>query len=289
MNFGITVPNFGPFHHPRAMANLARQAEEAGWDGFFVWDHLLPMPIPVCDPWIALAAVAVNTEQIKLGPLVTPLPRRRPQKVARETVSLDQLSGGRLILGVGIGSGPSEWEYLGEEADQRKRGDMLDEALEILSKAWSGDQFSYNGTHYKIKGDLPGGRAQFLPKAVQEKIPIWVGGVWPNKRPFRRAAGYDGVIPIMSLMGDVPSPEELREILRYIKDHRTIETRFDVVICGRTADGADTEKVVSYERAGATWWLETIDPFSFGWKFEGEMPIEAMNARVSAGPPKVSR
>ncbi len=295
MQYGITVPAIGPLSHPRTLVEMAVEAEAAGWDGFFLWDHVLFGPAPAGDPWIALAAIAVSTDRIRLGPMVTALPRRRPWKLARETVTLDHLSGGRLILGVGIGAGPWDWDYLGEESDIRRRGEMLDEGLEILTKAWSGEPFSHSGKHYKVMGDLRDGSAVFLPPPVQvPRIPIWVGGTWPNLRPFRRAARWDGVIPVKAGMelGGMIAPEDLKEIADYTREHRPAgdDRFFDVVASGRTS-GVDPEKdaktISARQEVGATWWLETIDPLSFGWRWEGDWPVEDMRARVRCGPPRV--
>jgi alkanesulfonate monooxygenase SsuD/methylene tetrahydromethanopterin reductase-like flavin-dependent oxidoreductase (luciferase family) len=145
MKFGIYLPNFGPFGDARVLADLAREAENAGWDGFFIWDHIAGGNLPIVDPWVALAAIAIATRKIRIGTTVTPLPRRRPWKVAREAVSIDHLSGGRLTLGVGIGLGDAEWAHLGEETDLKKRGAMLDEGLSVLIGLWSGEPFSYAG------------------------------------------------------------------------------------------------------------------------------------------------
>ena len=137
MNYGIYLPPFGPYSDARVLADLARDAEQTGWDGFFLWDHIAPAPDwpkPMVDPWIALTAVALNTQTIQFGPMVTPLPRRRPWKYARETVSLDRLSGGRLIAGVGIGLGDQEWDRLDEETDIKTRGAMLDEGIASVAK-----------------------------------------------------------------------------------------------------------------------------------------------------------
>ncbi|HEU5199002.1 MAG TPA: LLM class flavin-dependent oxidoreductase [Ktedonobacterales bacterium] len=190
MRYGIHVPNFGDWPNPRTLAELAREAEETGWDGFFLWDHLQTDPVmPFADPWVALAAMAQQTERIRLGPLVTPLPRRRPWQVARETVSVDQLSGGRLVLGVGIGiNGWREYSAFGEPTDKVLHGAMLDEGLEVLTSLWSGEPFSFQGQHYQAQDVC------FLPKPVQQpRIPIWVAGIWPNKKPFRRAVRWDGI------------------------------------------------------------------------------------------------
>ncbi|GAB4475076.1 MAG: hypothetical protein Kow00124_15690 [Anaerolineae bacterium] len=293
MQYGISVPNFGPYHHPRALAGLAREAEDAGWDGFFVWDHIAWGDAPLGDPWIALAAIAMTTERLRIGPLITPLPRRRPQKAARETVSLDHLSGGRVVLGVGTGGHPDEWALLGDEADARTRGMMLDEALELLTLFWRGEPFTFEGAYYRA-GGVAGptkDQAQFLPRPVQQpRIPVWVGGKWPNRPPFRRAARWDGVVPMRVgvELGQTIAPEDVRELVRYTLDRREGAGPFDVVISGQTGGrdrAADAARVSLYEDAGATWWVETIDPWSRGWDGRGGWPLDAMRARVLAGPP----
>src|SRR5919202_2140498 len=159
MRYGVTVPNFGECFDPRTLAEMAREAEAAGWDGFFLWDHVQFMPTPTVDPWVALAAIALATERVRIGPLVTPLPRRRPVKLARETVSLDHLSNGRLVLGVGIGD-PVQWEFgwFGEPTEAKHRGAMLDEGLAILDGLWSGEPFAFSGAHSRLE------RMRFLPR-----------------------------------------------------------------------------------------------------------------------------
>jgi alkanesulfonate monooxygenase SsuD/methylene tetrahydromethanopterin reductase-like flavin-dependent oxidoreductase (luciferase family) len=297
MHYGVILPNFGDYFDPRSLASLASDAEQAGWDGFFLWDHTLAWPEPIVDPWIALAAVALATERLRLGTIVTPLPRRRPTKLAREVVSLDHLSGGRVVLGVGIGVGPWEWDYLAEETDLRRRGAMLDEGLDLLSKLWSGEPVLHKGEYYNFQGD--GGPEDptvapvpFLPPTVQQpRVPIWVAGTWPHKAPFRRAAKWDGVVPTRQGEGMVNelSPDEVREIVAFIDDHRTRDEPFDVVISGHTeADDANkaAAHVQPYAEAGATWWLEDISPWAYGWQWEGRWPIEAMNARIRGGPPR---
>jgi alkanesulfonate monooxygenase SsuD/methylene tetrahydromethanopterin reductase-like flavin-dependent oxidoreductase (luciferase family) len=291
VQYGITIPPFGECFDPRTLARLAREAEEAGWDGFFVWDHLLYGPVPVADPWVALTAIVLSTQRIRIGPMVTPLPRRRPAKLAREAVSIDHLSGGRLILGVGIGAGPWEWEYLGEERDVRVRGAMLDEGLEALAGLISGKPFSHSGRYYSVEGELPDGRraAQFLPASVQApRIPVWVGGAWPNKRPFRRAARWDGAVPMKAGCGML-TPDEVRSIAGYIARHRTSPNRFEIVVAGETpgddpARGAQI--VAAYADARMTWWLENIHPWRFGWQWKGPWPVAEMEARIGQGPPR---
>ena len=155
MYYGIYVPNFGDETNVRMLATLAREAEEASWDGFFVWDHILYRsnpPVSMVDPWVALTAIAMTTERIRIGTTVTPLARRHPWKLARETVSLDHLSRGRLILGVGLGDPPKvEFAQFGEESDDRIRAAKLDEGLEVVTGLWSGKPFRYQGTHYRIQ------------------------------------------------------------------------------------------------------------------------------------------
>jgi probable F420-dependent oxidoreductase len=276
MRYGIDVPNFGDFGNPRTLADLAREAEEAGWDGFFFWDHLqTAQPVPFTDPWVALAAMAARTERIRLGTLVTPLPRRRPWKLARETVSVDQLSGGRLVLGVGIGI--NEWrEYsaFGEPTDEAQHGAMLDEGLEVLTGLWSGEPFSFQGQQYQVQ------EAQFLPRPVQQpRIPIWVAGIWPHKKPFRRAARWDGVFP---LLDNKPLlPDDIRAMLAYIRQQRTSAEPFDVVAVGwayEQGKEAGDALLADYADAGATWWLEGFNP---------EDTAADARARIQQGPPRV--
>lgn len=278
MRFAINVPNFGEFSDVRAMAELAREAEDAGWDGFFIWDHIgSDWPAPVADPWVLLAAMAMTTQRITLAPLVTPLPRRRPWKLARETTTLDHLTNGRLVLGVGIGSDVGrEYSAYGEPADDKLHGAMLDEALEVLQGLWSGEQFSFSGQHYTLH------EARFLPRPVQQpRIPIWVAGYWPNKRPLRRAARWDGVVPIRKDEQPV-TPEDCRAVWAYVREHRTSTEPFDLVVAGfvgnlETAEA--TAKLDEYAAAGVTWWQEGFLP--------GDTRA-ALRERIRQGPPHLS-
>ena len=188
------MPLFDELADPAVVARLSAEAEEAGWHGVFVWDNLrFQEPVvDVADPWITLAAMATATERIRLGPMVTPLARRRPVKVARETATLDRLSGGRLTLGVGLGSDgfASEYSITGEELDDRRRAGMLDESLEILAAAWSGEPVHHRGEHYTVDG------MRFLPRPVQRPgVPVWVAGYYGKPRPVRRAARLPGFLP----------------------------------------------------------------------------------------------
>src|SRR5947209_11282676 len=236
MQYGVYVPIFGPYGDARVLANLAYEAEEAGWDGFFLWDQvskttLTPTVDAMVDPWIALAAIALRTRTIRLGPLVTPLPRRRPWMVARETVSLDHLSAGRLIFGVGSGGGYFDFEALGEPSDAKTLAGLLDEGLEVLTGLWRGEPYHHEGSAYHIK------EAQFLPRPLQSpRIPIWVAGMWPAKGPLRRAARFDGVIPIgrdLPLSGML-TPTQMQEIVRFVVSQPGYTPPFEVVHLGIT-------------------------------------------------------
>ncbi|HEV2462032.1 MAG TPA: TIGR03619 family F420-dependent LLM class oxidoreductase [Ktedonobacterales bacterium] len=292
MRYGVFLPPFGPCADLATLTALAADAEEAGWDGFFLWDDITTGdPMPVADPWIAMAAIAVRTQTLRLGATVTPLPRRRPWKVAREAITLDHLSQGRLIVGVGLGISHSEFDDLGEETDLKVRGAMLDEGLDILAGLWSGEPFQYEGTHYHIR------KAQFLPRPVQTpRIPIWVGGSWPLKAPFRRAARWDGVFPLgrdLSLTEQL-APEDVQGILSIVHEQRAqagIEDKpIDVVHCGLssgTDQQADRALARTYADVGVTWWLEHLVPERWGsWS---EWPLEAMRERVRQGPPRAAR
>jgi alkanesulfonate monooxygenase SsuD/methylene tetrahydromethanopterin reductase-like flavin-dependent oxidoreductase (luciferase family) len=226
---GIFVAPFDELVDPRTVAELAAQAEDRGWDGFFLWDHIRyrPPTEAVADPWIALSAIALATERLRIGPLVTPLARRRMQKLARETTTLDLLSRGRLTLGVGLGGDRNgEFEPFGDPGDPRERARRLDEGLEELNGYWT---------------------AEFKPPPVQQpRIPIWVAGRWPNRRPLRRAAQWDGFFPIdLTGPGDLAVfAEELRE-LRQGNDNP-----FDLIV-----EIAPDEDPEPWEDAGATWVL----------------------------------
>ncbi|MGI9057527.1 MAG: LLM class flavin-dependent oxidoreductase [Ktedonobacteraceae bacterium] len=281
MQFAIDIPHFGPFSNPHVPAELAHEAEEAGWDGFFVWDHInyklagVTGPVVIADPWIQLAAIALRTRRIKLGPMVTPLPRRRPWKLAREAVTLDHLSAGRLILGIGLGSDRSgEYSDFGETADAKIRGEMLDEGLAVLTQLWSGEEFSYEGRHYQLS------QVQFLPKPLQQpRIPIWIAGFWPNKKPIRRAAKFDGVFPLMRERA--LTPDDFREIIDSTRVQRTQASHFDVVVGGQTSGtnkAQDAAQVASFAEVGATWWIESFYPHH---------TLEQVRERIQQGPPQL--
>lgn len=276
MRFALNLPAFSTLADARALADLAHEAEDNGWDGFFIWDHLQTEPgTPVADPWVTLSAIAMRTERIRFGALVTPLPRRRPWQFARETATLDQLSSGRLIVGVGIGG---DWwgEYSGfdEPTGDKTHAEMLDEGLDIVTGLWSGKPFSYEGRHYTIHD------AQFLPTPVQTpRIPIWVAGIWPRKAPMRRAARWDGVCAMVE-PGTI-QPGEIRELVAYIREHRTTHEPFDVAMAGYVGNddpGKARALLRRYAEAGVTWWQEGFLPTD---------TLDDVRARIRQGPPKL--
>jgi alkanesulfonate monooxygenase SsuD/methylene tetrahydromethanopterin reductase-like flavin-dependent oxidoreductase (luciferase family) len=260
---------------PADLVQLGVDAERAGFDGFFLWDHLVWSDSgegpPILDPWQLLAAVAVNTTTINIGTMITPVPRRRPWQLAKETTTLDRLSGGRLILGVGIGS-PSHGDFgvFGEPADERVRAELLDEGLDVLTGLWSGDWFSYRGRHYNI------GPVRFSPLPVQRpRIPIWAGGILPSARPIARAARWDGMVPINAEQDLVPA-QELAAVHDRIARLRG-SAGFDLVVWAGLEQAAGQVEAVlpAYQQAGVTWWIECARPEADWW--------ERTKARVSRG------
>jgi alkanesulfonate monooxygenase SsuD/methylene tetrahydromethanopterin reductase-like flavin-dependent oxidoreductase (luciferase family) len=247
---GLFLPIFDELSDPVLVARLAAEAEEAGWDGVFVWDHISYRdPVrAVADPWVTLSAVATSTSGVRLGPMITPLPRRRPVVVARQIASLDQLSAGRFVFGVGIGSdGAGELSATGEELDDRTRGAMLDEGLAILRAAWTGDRVDHQGEHYTVNG------LTLLPTPVQPAgPPVWVAARYGNRKPLRRAAQHDGVFPI-----DLENADQLIEVIDDVREMQTDKhTPYDVVV--GLLPGVDP---APYVAAGATWCLASFSPY----------------------------
>ena len=267
MKFGLHVPAV----RPHELIRMAEEAEAAGWDGMFIWDHVVwtaPSNQPVTEPWVTLGAMAMATERIRVGPMVTPLPRRRPWQVARQAVTLDQLSNGRAVLGVGLGGDWfGDYSRFGEPADDRTHGAQLDEALDVIAGLWSAEPFSYAGQHYTVRD------TQFLPAPVQRpRIPIWVAGVWPGTKPFRRAARYDGVAPIGRGESDRIAIDEVRDVVAYVRQHRASAEPFDVVLAGPPLR---PEQYAAYAEAGATWYQDgfTLDD-----------SVDAVRAHIRRGP-----
>lgn len=297
MHFAVDLPCFGTCADAALLATLAHEAEESGWDGFFLWDVLRLGDAPVVDPWVALSAVAVQTQHIRFGPMVTPLPRRRPWLVARASASLDRLSGGRLILGVGTGSGIEDWDDLGEATSPRERGEMLDESLALLTRLWQGHPVTHQGAHYQLR------EVCFLPPPAQHpRIPIWVAGTWPHPAPFRRAARWDGVVPFKVGMAynTMLTPRDIHEVVTFIRTLRssteqpepteatpaapTLEVAHWGITWGEEK-GQEAELIAAYAEAGVTWWRENLSPWRFGWRGQESWSVEPLRERIRQGPP----
>ena len=260
MRFSINVPNFGDFADARTMAVVATAAEQAGWDALFVWDHVVHRGHrrPFGDPWMLLTAAALATSRIRLGTLVTPVARRRPQQLARQVATLDAISGGRVIFGAGLG-GPIEDEYgsFGETTDPVVLAERLDEGLDLLQRFWSGQPVNHHGKHYQVRD------VTLLPATVQRpRPPVWVAGFWPHRRPMRRAARWDGAVPLFTAArhGHAPPRDQLRDLVTYVHQHRGDwpEGTFEIVVGGVSpGDPAKAHDLIGpLIDAGATWWDE---------------------------------
>jgi alkanesulfonate monooxygenase SsuD/methylene tetrahydromethanopterin reductase-like flavin-dependent oxidoreductase (luciferase family) len=256
---------------PRSAAELAAQAEQAGWDGVFTWDGIAVGEMETYDPWVTMAAMAMTTTRVRLGAMLTPPARRRPWKLAREATSIDVLSGGRLVLPVGLGAvDDGGFGNVGEPTDRRTRAERTDEALAILDGLWSGQPFAFDGRHYRF------GPMAFRPTPVQRpRIPIWVVGGWPSERSMERVLRWDGLLPY-SLDGPL-TPRMLAEMVGWIAQRRSLDG-FDVIVEGTTpSDPAAAAAVVAqWREVGATWWIES------DWE---KGTVEGLRQRIAAGPP----
>lgn len=275
MKYGYVFPRANIFE----AIESAKIAEETGWDGFFVWE-----PTYGIDAWVTLAAIAVETDKIRLGTLLSPPSRMRPWKLASEVISLDVLSKGRITLSVGLGAIDTGFAELGENIDLKTRAELLDESLDILEGLWSANMSNYDGNHYKIKNLF---ESDFFnrhppPELVQKpRIPIWVVGAWPYKKSMTRALKYDGIIPIIKNKQGVfeeITPEHIHDIKEYIKKNRDANNHYDIIIEGKTP-GDNFEAIIEpYVNAGVTWWIES------DWITKD---ISNLHKRVEQGPPKI--
>ena len=280
MRYGFVIPK----GDPRTVAELAHELEEAGWDGAFYWDGMAVQGADagdIYDPWVVMAAMAMRTERVRLGALITPPSRRRPWKLARETMTLDHLSAGRLIVPVGLGAVDDQgFAKVGEVTDRKTRAALLDESLEILTGLWSGEPFAFHGDHYQV------GEMTFRPTPVQRpRPPIWVVGGFPRLKSMARALRYDGIL--LNFLGADGSqqegtPERYADAVAYVVAHRTEPGPFDVVVEGTTlADdpAAAAARVRPFAEAGGTWWIESP------WQAPNDVPD--LSQRIAAGPPRV--
>ena len=272
LRYGLYLPPFGPFGDPAALVDLAMRAEASGWDGVFLWDHLVSGALPIADPWTTLGAIAHATRDLWFGPMVAPLPRRRPWVVARQASTLSRLSGGRLILGTGLGSDESgDFSRFGEPAGLRTRSAMYDEGLEILRAMWSGRAFRHDGQHYRVT--LGEGAPDPYP------VPVWVASSTGHPRVIRRAAACDGIFP--NPEGHTPTPDDIAGTLAALRRAGLPGDRaFDVAVAGNASPAWQepvTVDVTGLAQAGMTWWMESLIDFD---------PLELSLEIVDAGPPR---
>lgn len=273
MKYGFVLPT-GDI---RTAGEIGHEAEQAGWDGLFVWDSVWGT-----DAAVMMAAIAMRTERIRIGTLLTPVSRHRPWKLAGEISTLDNLSNGRIILSVGLGAPDTGFASFGEETDRKVRAELLDEGLEIMTGLWKGQPFSYNGKHYTIKPTtFP------APESPVQKprVPIWVVGAWQREKSMARVLRYDGLLP--NILGSdnkhiEPKPEDIRAMKAYVDEKRTEKTPFDIIVEGRTSNKERDKQQALIQpmiEAGATWWIENM------WTPPNSM--KEVRKRITDGPPKV--
>jgi len=276
MRYGIIVTT----GDPRTAARLAADAETAGWDGVFTWDAIAIGPTEAWDPWVTMSAMAMTTQRVTLGAIVTPPSRRRPWKLAREAASVDHLSGGRLVLPVGLGAlDDAGFGGVGEPTDARTRAELLDESLAILDGLWSGEPFGFAGRHYRFEP------MTFRPTPVQRpRVPIWVVGAWPSERSMARAARWDGLLAQpMTGAAEKWAPATMAKAVAWVRDRRAADGLvgpYDVIASDATPadDPADARATVAAWRdAGATWWIEA------DWE---TTTLDPLARRIAAGPPR---
>ena len=259
MKYGFVLP----YGEARDCAKFAELAEKSGWDGFFVWE-----PVWGIDAWVCLTAAAMTTERIRLGTMLTPLSRCRPWKLASETATLDRLSGGRVILSIGLGAVDTGFEAFGEETDRRTRAELVDEGLEILAGLWKGQPFEFKGQHYQLQP------TDFLPPPapIQQPIPVWVVGAWPYPKSMGRALRHQGCIPYHPDM----TPAMMGELVAWCSER--CQSPLDIVYENHHGEAGLAERA-AWEQAGVTWWLESL------WQHQQSPDLqELIQTRLERGP-----
>lgn len=274
MKYGFVIPGGDVLE----LVEVAQEIEGAGWDAVFVADGVYGT-----DPWVSLGAIGARTERVRLGTLLTPVSRRRPWKLASEVATLDRLTNGRAVLTVGLGATDTGFEGVGEVTDRKVRAQLLDEGLEVMSRFWSGQPFTFEGEHYKVRW----GTGWTYTPVQQPRVPIWVVGAWPRLLTIRRAARWDGVAAAkLSEDGHFsqPSPADIREMKAYIDEQRALNGQtgaFDIIVEGVTPgdDSSAADILQPLAEAGVTWWIESM------WDARGGK--KAVRKRIKQGPPKV--
>jgi alkanesulfonate monooxygenase SsuD/methylene tetrahydromethanopterin reductase-like flavin-dependent oxidoreductase (luciferase family) len=277
MQYGFVLP----FTDPKILVELGPEVERAGWDGVFVAEMIWGP-----DAWVALSGIAVQTGRIKLGTMLSPISRMRPWKIASEAATLDQLSGGRVILAVGLGALDTGFAEFGEVTDRAIRNELIDESLEIMQRLWTGEPFQFRGKHYQI--DTLSLSAEIQAWGVrpvqQPRIPIWLTGVWPPKKSMHRALRFDGILPNYinqdGSFGD-HSVEAIAGMRAFVED-ANLDHPVAIVLEGNTASNSAEEitRVEAWREAGGTWWIESP------WDHMND--LDRVLARIKLGPPRIA-
>ncbi|MFD2469435.1 LLM class flavin-dependent oxidoreductase [Amycolatopsis silviterrae] len=272
VRYGLYLPPFGPFGDPADLVDLAVRAEAAGWDGVFLWDHVVPAMPPIADTWTTLAAIAQATDRVRLGPMVTPPSRRRPWVLARQAATVARLSRGRLILGTGIGSDETgDFSRFADPSSPAVLSSRTDEALEIVRSMWAGKAVRHEGPHYQVTLDAA--------EPTPYPIPVWTASTTEHERVLQRAAGSDGIFP--NTGPRPPSPEALASLVARV---RPPDRPYDVAVTGNASpawedpDAVDPAALAALAEAGMTWWMESLIHFD---------PLDLSLTIVDAGPPRI--
>jgi alkanesulfonate monooxygenase SsuD/methylene tetrahydromethanopterin reductase-like flavin-dependent oxidoreductase (luciferase family) len=275
MRYGFVLPS----GDAADVGELAAVAEHAGWDGLFVWEAVWGV-----DAWVSLAVAAVATSTIRLGTMLTPLPRRRPWDLASQTATVDRLSGGRVVLSVGLGAVHPGWTAFEADPGRKVRAELLDEGLDVLTGLWAGQPFAYEGTHHRV---TPTDFAVPAPPVQRPRIPVWCVGLDGSTRSMGRAARWDGLLPMVRDTGGVrqPTPAELPGVIaraHALRRDQGIDGGLDVIVEGVTAaedPDAGAATTAAWAAAGATWFIQA------DWS-EGGGAVDASRTRLEAGPPR---
>lgn len=272
MRYGFVLPG----GTARELVERAVQAEDAGWDAVFVWEAAYGP-----DAWTVLAAAAERTSRIRLGTMLTPLPWRRPWKVASQVATLDQLSDGRAILAVGLGAPEVSTARPLDSVDRRERAALLDDGIDVIDALWSG-ALTYDGPQFQL--DFTGGPITVMRPVQRPRPPIWVVGAWQRSKSMQRVLRADGILPnVMDPELRETTPDDIRAMAAWLWEHGARDG-FDIVAEGATpADPSEAATVVQpWIDAGATWWIEAL------WVApEGEDHDALVLERLHAGPPVV--